>query len=123
MGLSVFAYRQTLHYPARGGAKIMHKTILAVLIAASIGCHANLAFAADPKAEPPTIPTDVQAEIAWTQLDAQLAREASDKAQAAAQAALAKATAACGEKYTVNRVGGKLLCVAKPEAPKPEAKK
>ena len=74
--------------------------------------------AEDPK--PPTIPAELQTEIALTQLDATLAQEDSDKAQALAKAALAKGQAACGDKYTLTRAGTKLECVAKPVAPQAE---
>ena len=76
-------------------------------------------YAADaPKPTVPTIPAEIQTEIFATQLDAQLAREANDKAQAMAQSALAKGQAACGDKYTLTRTGTKLECAAKPEAKK-----
>jgi len=95
----------------------MPTIIVAILIVASLG------FAADPP-KLPTIPAEIQTEIALTQLDAQLAHEANDKAQATAQAALAKGQAACGDKFNLQRTGTALSCVAKPEAPKPaEGKK
>ena len=76
-------------------------------------------YAADaPKPTVPTIPAEIQAEVFATQLDAQLAREANDKAQALAQAAIAKGQASCGDTYTLLRLGTKLECVAKPEAKK-----
>ena len=81
-------------------------------------------YAADaPKPTVPTIPAEIQSEIFATQLDAQLAREANDKAQAMAQSAIAKGQVACGDKYTLNRAGTKLECVAKPVAPQAESGK
>lgn len=83
-------------------------------------------FAADPSPATkagPVIPVEVQAEIAFTQLDALQASIANDKAQQAAQSAIQKANAICGLNYTPNRVGQKVECVAKPEVPKAEARK
>jgi len=92
---------------------------IAILLICSVA-----SYAADPpKPEPPTIPAEIQTEIALTQLDAQLAREANDKAQALAQAAIAKGQASCGDTYTLNRAGTKLECVAKPVAPQAESGK
>ena len=87
---------------------------IAILLICSVA-----SYAADLlKPEPPTIPAEIQSEIFATQLDAKMVSEANDKAQAAAQSAIAKGQAACGDKYTLNRVGMKLECVAKPEAKK-----
>ena len=80
----------------------------------------GMARAAD-EPKPPTIPAELQTEIALTQLDAAVAREANDKAQALAQSAIAKGQAACGDKYVLTRAGTKLECVAKPVVPQAEA--
>lgn len=87
------------------------KTLLFLTFAGSL-------LAADvPK--PPTIPAELQAEIAFLTLDAQQAQTFADKQTAISNASAAKATAICGEKYNLQRVGTKLECVVKPEPAKP----
>jgi hypothetical protein len=74
--------------------------------------------------ERPTIPAPLQAEIAFTALDAQAKAFEAKQAQDAAVAAVAKATAICGDKYTVVRQGNSVLCGDKPDkADKPETPK
>ena len=63
-------------------------------------------------------PVSTQAEIAFTQLDALQAAQTSEKARQVAQDALQKGISICGEKFTINRNGSKIECVAKPEPPK-----
>lgn len=73
---------------------------------------------------PPTIPPEVQTEIALKELSAHLAEDAAQKAvdaaktaRAAAQASAAKGSTACGDKYQIAATDSKVVCVAKPEAP------
>lgn len=66
--------------------------------------------------KPPVIPADLQTEVALTQLDLAEANAQAAKMLAVAQQSMAKAQAACGEKYIVQRQGNALVCATKPEA-------
>lgn len=81
------------------------KTIIIFLVATGL-------YAQDV---PPTIPLDVQRDVAVTALDAVVAQQAAQQAQD-------KASKSCGANYQPQRRGTEFVCVAKPEPNKEPAK-